>query len=48
MSVVFITESASDLDAAERRRLRVEDNGIRVLFGADADLAGGNMSVARL
>ena len=32
MSVVIITDSASDLDAAERRRLRVEVIGIRVFL----------------
>ena len=47
MSVVIITDSASDLDAAERRRLRVEVIGIRVFFGEDAYLEGENMTVAQ-
>ena len=47
MSVVIITDSASDIDAAERRRLRVEVIGIRVFFGEDAYLEGENMTVSQ-
>ncbi len=47
MSVVIITDGASDLDAAERQRLRVEVIGIRVFFGENAYIEGENMTATQ-